>query len=466
MNGAQPRTAKPCNDDQPSVLIDGAQFLETRATGIASYARTLGKTLRSMGCSLSVLYGRPLVMPKGSPSIAGASQVFGKTPPEGQLEKLGNAARLALSAYSPLPGRITPVEISAEGVNLASIEPPVPDADKIYNASRLYEYAGRVFSTKQRLIEVRLDTSIDLAHWTGPLAIKAKSCPNVYTIHDLIPLQFPHFVRDRAGRSARLHAAIARDADLLITVSEASKRAIVDILKVRPERIHVTYQPVPPLPSLTRAEAERLVEGIYGVGPGSYAIFVGAIEPKKNLKRLIEAFVMVNPGIPLLIVGPLGWLYAGDLKLIESILANAPNQSSIIRRLGFVPRSHLSALLMCARFMAFPSIYEGFGLPVLEAMQMGVPVLTSNTSSLPEVAGDAALLIDPMDVVAIGRAIRQLVNDDDLRRDLSMRGHVQARKFGIEKYADRLRGAYASVGLELPKSAATIKAEKNLTLDN
>lgn len=383
-------------------------------------------------------------------------QVFGESPEPRTVGKLLNAASLAVHAHAPFRGIVRPLKISQAGVNLASIEPPLPKADVVWNASRLYDRAGYSFHVKRRLTEVRLDRPVALAHWTSPLAVKVKGCPNVYTIQDLIPLQFPHFVLDRAGRSANLHAAIAHEADLNITVSEASKEAIVEMLKVPPDRVHVTYQPTPPLPNVSREDSERLVQSVYGFKAGDYALFLGAIEPKKNLKRLVEAFILANPGIPLLIAGPLGWQYQSDLALIETVARNGGD--NVVRRLGFLPRSHVTALLQCARFMTFPSICEGFGLPVLEAMQMGVPVLTSNTGSLPEVAGDAAVLVDPLDVASMSSRIRALAGDPDLRRDLVARGQLQAQKFGRDIYFERLREAYARVGVELPLPPSTVVA--------
>jgi glycosyltransferase involved in cell wall biosynthesis len=340
------------------------------------------------------------------------------------------------------------MEVSTDGVNLAAFEPPLPTVDTVLNASRVYERAHLHFTLKERFLEVEAPAGIGFAHWTGPMALKARGVPNVYTLHDLIPLQFPYFVVDRAALSFRLHMAIAREADHIITVSEASKHHILDLLKVPEHRVSVTYQPVPSLAKLEQSDAARLVETIYGAEPGNYALFLGAIEPKKNLKRLIEAFLMANPGIPLLLAGPQGWLNKEDLELIETVSAH----QTLVRQLGYLPRRHVTALLQCARFFTFPSIYEGFGLPVIEAMQLGVPVLTSNTSSLPEVAGDAAVLVDPLDVNQLTKAIRALTNDSDLRAEMSRRGPKQAAKFSEEIYRHRLAEAYSKAGILMPQA--------------
>ncbi|MEW6640318.1 MAG: glycosyltransferase family 1 protein [Pseudomonadota bacterium] len=442
---------------EPSFLVDGAHFFNANGTGIASYARTLANTLRVLRASVAVLYGRQIIAQKNDAPLALTTQLFGNPAGDNAIHKLLNAASRVLHAHAPFGGAVRAREISQAGVMLASLDPPLPKADVVYNANRLYERAGYSFHVRGRLTEVRLDRPAALAHWTSPLAVKARGCPNIYTIHDLIPLQYPHFVLDRGGRSVHLHAAIAREADLIVTVSEASKQAIVDLLNVPAERVAVTYQPTPPLPAMKREDAERLVEATYGLKAGQYALFVGAIEPKKNLKRLIEAFILANPGIPLVLAGPLGWMYDNDLRLMGII--NRSSGSKLIRRLGYLPRAHVSALLRCARFLTFPSVCEGFGLPVLEAMQLGVPVLTSNTSSLPEVAGQAAVLVDPLDVADMARGIRELAFDADLRHGLVACGHEQVQKFTEEVYRKRLAAAYARVGVHLPVGEARLQNE-------
>jgi len=311
-------------------------------------------------------------------------------------------------------------------------------------------------------------------HWTGPVPLKSSNGPNLYTIHDLVPIQFPYLVIDRPGNSARLHTAIAREADGIITVSETSKSTILEILKVAPERITVTYQPVPSPKPLPQEDAEWLVSSFYKAEPNSYALYLGAVEPKKNLRRLIEAFILARLQIPLLMAGPLGWLYDDEQELLalighryghevstEALVSRLGSRMGIIndsaadnympvRQLGYLPRRHVTALLQCAKFFVFPSIYEGFGLPALEAMQLRIPVLTSGIASLSEVVGDTALLVDPMSVEDITRGIRELDNDSDLRAELSRKGPAQAAKFSEDKYVDRLREAYAKVGVQFP----------------
>jgi glycosyltransferase involved in cell wall biosynthesis len=378
-------------------------------------------------------------------------QVFGNDPPQPgwrrSAREIGSIAAIAMGRG----GYSRAVPVPTDAVDLSGFDPALPACDEVLNAGGIYARAHSLFAMKRRFMKVRLPHHCDVAHWTGPLAIKAVGVPNVYTLHDLIPLQFPHFVIDVGARSADLHAAIAREADHIVTVSETSKRHIVELLRVPERRVSVTYQPVPELPRLLERDAQRLVEYVYGVRPGAYALYVGAIEPKKNLRRLVEAFVLSDTQMPLLMAGPLGWLYDDDLALMDSVAdqTRVAGQRARLRRLGYLPRRHVVALLQCARFLVFPSLYEGFGLPVLEAMQLGVPVLTSNTGALAEVSGDAAVLVSPLDVDAMAAQIRRLASDNDLCRELAGRGPPQAAKFSFDDYRHRLATAYRNIGVDI-----------------
>nr|WP_304363857.1 glycosyltransferase family 1 protein [Jiella sp. LLJ827] len=180
--------------------------------------------------------------------------------------------------------------------------------------------------------------------------------------------------------------------------------------------------------------------------PQRYFIFVGAVEPKKNIERLIDAYLSTGSRYPLVIVGKLGWDYERVVEKIESAAPlfsrrKAPPRQRIIH-LPYLPFFQMLSLVENARAMLFPSLYEGFGLPVLEAMLLGTPVVAANTSSLPEVVGEAGLLADPYDSMAIGQAIRMIDHDDDLRAELSRRGPEQAAQFSPERYSERVKALY------------------------
>jgi glycosyltransferase involved in cell wall biosynthesis len=180
-----------------------------------------------------------------------------------------------------------------------------------------------------------------------------------------------------------------------------------------------------------------------------FVLYVGTIEPRKNLTRLVLAFAQAqrrNPDLELILVGQLGWHYASLLKTIEDL-----KLGTAVRRLGYVPGEDLPALYNLARLLAFPSLYEGFGLPVVEAMACGTPVLTSNGSSLAEIAAGASYLIDPLDVIDIAHGLSWLATDDDLHASLHAAGLARAAQFSWQHAAEETVRVYdAVVGDAIP----------------
>ena len=444
-----------------SVLVDGFQFLGPSGTGIASYVRSLTTMLRSADCSVGVLYGRRLNSNSNLSPGAQATSIFAEAPPANAMSKAVDVATYAAGLATGRGYRAKAHALDASHIDLSAIEPPLPPADEIFNADRFFVRANRGFQVSGRFTQLASRPSgrdIDVAHWTAPIPVRMQGVPNIYTLHDLIPLRFPYFTIGNGDRAFQMHEKIARDADHIITVSEASKRDIVELLHVPEERVTVTYQPVPHLPQIDQVTAEHLVETIYGVKPKQYALFLGAIEPKKNVKRLIEAFCSANLGIPLLLCGPTGWLCDGEMKLIDTLdrvgkFARG-DADALVRHLGYLPRRHVVALLKCAKFFVFPSLYEGFGLPVIEAMQLGVPVLTANNSSLPEVAGDAAVQVNALSSDELTAGLRLINFDVDLRAELARKGPAQAAKFSVDFCMRLLRQAYQKVGVTLPQPPA------------
>ncbi|MGZ8619820.1 MAG: glycosyltransferase family 4 protein, partial [Actinomycetota bacterium] len=197
-------------------------------------------------------------------------------------------------------------------------------------------------------------------------------------------------------------------------------------------------------------EIER-VRGEFGIAGAPYALFVGGIEPRKNLDTLIRAFAMLEPGTRLVIAGgPVRWDPKASDRLDATIAALPPAARARIIRTGYVSDKDKVALLTGATLLAYPSLYEGFGFPVLEAFAAGVPVLTSNVSSLPEVAGEAALTVDPTEPKTIADGLAQLFGDDDLRAMLAAKGVTRAAKFTWEATArataNALRRAHELAG--------------------
>jgi len=271
-----------------------------------------------------------------------------------------------------------------------------------------------------------------------------------------VPIRLPYATLDNKRRYYDLCREICATADGVVTVSEHSKRDLMEILKIDSKRITVTYQSVELPEALTardEADVTREIEGMFGLGWRDYFIFFGAIEPKKNLARVIEAYLGSGVRAPLVIIGGKAWLeddqtelMYDDLVELSVIREGLVRRADRIRLYDYLPFSLLVSLIRGAKATLLPSLYEGFGLPVLESMLLGTPVLASTEGSLPEIAGDAALLVDPYDVQTIRRGIVALDADADLRAELVRRGTVQAGKYSPEAYKARLSDLYRPFG--------------------
>src|SRR5215213_4154406 len=203
------------------------------------------------------------------------------------------------------------------------------------------------------------------------------------------------------------------------------------------------------------------VQGSFGLTAGQYWLFFGAIEPKKNVGRLIQAYLASGVPGPLVIVGKRAWKSDEELRLLyDDHVKYLVQEGSILRTrhrimmLDYVPFRLLVNLIRGARAVLFPSLYEGFGLPALEAMLLGTPVVTSNTASMPEVVGDAAITVDPYDVAALVRAIQAVDGDPELRARLAEAGPRRAAYFSPERYAARLESLYGGLGLPAGRQTA------------
>ena len=268
---------------------------------------------------------------------------------------------------------------------------------------------------------------------------------SVVTIHDLGYLYYPqaHRLLDRLylDLSTRYNAHAAAH---LIADSSATKRDLIERYGSKPDKISVvypgydetTFRPV------RDEEAIEIIKARYGI-TDDYILFVGTLQPRKNLTRLIEAFSNLQSQISnlqLVIAGKKGWLYEDIFRQVEEL-----GLEGKVVFTDYVPEGDLPALLSGARLFVFPSLYEGFGLPVLEAMACGTPVVCSNTSSLPEVAGNAALLVDPLDVEELAAAMERVLGDEELRAGLIERGFEQTRRFSWEKCARETLSVLESV---------------------
>lgn len=426
------------------ISVDAYNISLDQGTGVATYGRNLVSTARSLGYEVGLLYGSAV----GKSKIALLDEIaFVENRMGGRLEshwkRSSDGVRSYLSGWKAHQVR----ELDLSGTVILPLRQRV-NADHIWNIRNLYHRAIGLYRAMGVRTKVNVD-GVDLAHWTYPLPIEARNALNVYTLHDLVPLRLPYTTADHKRSYYKLCNNIAQRADHILTVSEASKRDIIDILGVPEERVTNTYQSVniaTLVAGMNELAIDRMVRGLLNVEMQGYFLFFGAIEPKKNVARIVEAYLACNISAPLVIVGSPGWGGEKEASLLDSLRALDSQQRGDSRRriiwLEHLPRETLAILIAGARATIFPSLYEGFGLPVAESMNLGTPVITSTTSSLPEVAGDAAIFVDPYNVRSITEAILMLDSDDDMRKELSVLGRKQAEKFSVDAYRVRLDNFY------------------------
>ncbi|MFS0772745.1 glycosyltransferase family 4 protein [Sphingomonas sp. 1P08PE] len=423
------------------ILIDGYNLGLEKGTGVATYARNLAREAGRIGHHISILYGDRLPSAR-HPLLREIGFFDSKAHTRhSRLRDLAGivSPRAARAAEIPITGRVVTRQFTGR----------LPHHDILVNARDVFSRASGRFDAWGTTTAVHLPRRPDVAHWTYPLPLRAPEAANLYTLHDLVPLRLPYTTLDNKRRYLALIRTLARTADHLVTVSECSRRDIIDITGIAPERVTNTYQSVD-IPvryrDVPEEQVAREVEGALGAAYKGYFLFWGSIEPKKNVGRIVEAYLASGVETPLVVVGARAWRADGELRLLDAFANGKPAAGDVRRgriiQLPYAPFGLLVSLIRGAKGALFPSLYEGFGLPVLEAMLLGTPVLCSNTSSLPEVAGDAALSVDPYDGAAISAGIRALDADAGLRADLSSRGLAQAALFSPDRYRARLDALY------------------------
>ena len=313
---------------------------------------------------------------------------------------------------------LVPVELRARGLRLA------------------WEQVGLPRQVRRRQLDL-----LHSPHYTMPLRHAARA---VVTFCDMTFLLHPelHQAVKRLYFPAMMRWS-ARNADRLITISESTRDDLVRMWGLDPGRVTAVQLAAgaeyePPAPERIAAVCAR-----HGLRPGGYALYVGVLEPRKNVDRLVAAFGQAADrldGLDLVIAGKRGWMYGQIFAQVEAL-----GLTNRVRFPGYVAMEDLPALYSGARLFAYPSRYEGFGLPVLEAMRCGVPVVTTNVSSMPEVAGDAALFVHPDDVTGLAAAMVRLVSDPTTAQDLVHRGRARATRFSWERCARETLRVYEQV---------------------
>ncbi len=301
---------------------------------------------------------------------------------------------------------------------------------------------------------LRLPLPVEL--WTGRLGLfhatdfslppTRRGCRTILTVHDLAFERYPdETMPGMLGYLRQVVPRSVRRADCVIADSEATRRDLIDLYDTPPEKTRVVYPGVDARFNPHHTPSDQKVRARYGLPAGPLVLTVGTMQPRKNHPRLVAAcaaaFAQVREPTTLVIAGDKGWS--------DEIVYAEVERCGLAERViftGFVEDGDLPALYRAATLFVYPALYEGFGLPVLEAMACGAPVITSNVSSLPEVTGpEAALLIDPLDVEAMAGAIVKLLQDADLRETLRQRGIARAAEFPWARTADAVGNLYETL---------------------
>jgi glycosyltransferase involved in cell wall biosynthesis len=283
------------------------------------------------------------------------------------------------------------------------------------------------------------------SHFTNSVAPLFSPCPTVVTIHDMTLWMFPKYHYGMRLLSMRPFIPLAaRRAGAIIAVSQSTKEDVVRILRVPAAKVHVIHEaPSSSFRPIPRPYARQML-GSRWTAPERFLLYVGTIEPRKNLVRLLQAFAQLWHGgvIPhkLVLVGQRGWKEEPVFRSIESL-----GLQEAVRFLGYVPQEVLVALYNLADALVFPSLYEGFGLPVVEAMACGTPVITSRNGSLDEVSGEAAEFIEPTNVESIAASLRYVLTDAERQEELRQRGLAHAARYSWEHTAKQTQALYRQV---------------------
>ncbi|WP_158310323.1 glycosyltransferase family 4 protein [Acidomonas methanolica] len=314
--------------------------------------------------------------------------------------------------------------------------------DDRLSARELNAAAHIRFGLGRTLTRVATPSPLDAMHLTYPLPLHVEGCPNIVTVHDVIPCHRPELTGIDGTRLRRLLKALDRQGAIWVTVSETTRQDMAATLGIPADRIANLSQPM-----MISATDRLAAEEADPVAPaGSFVVF-GTVERRKNIGRIIAAHARSRTVRPLVIIGGNGFGAEGEWRALET----HPHPERVIAH-PWCERPRLLRSIIEARAVLFPSLAEGFGLPIIEGMALGTPVLTSKGGATEEIAGGAALLVDPLDVPEMAESLARLDTDDALCATLRASGLERATAFSPEGFADRLERFYRHV---VGKSRAT-----------
>ena len=429
-----------------SIGIDGYNIAMTHGTGVATYGVGLADMVAGLGHSTVGIFGFDVGRQRATRELLFFDQ-FGR---EARVESALQKRRRQLRKYWPfLPAISVDVPLS-DAVEKQGFQGRLPGFDRIVTSAGLFDVAHAHFRRHRRFLTLKCDNPPDIMHWTYPLPIRLAGARNIYTLHDLVPLRLPYATLDKKLSYNRLIKGCVATADHICTVSEASRADIISHFPMAASKITNTYQIAPMPPRLFDRSAKddaAMIEGMFALNHREYLLFFGALDPKKNIGRMVEAYLTSRSKTPLVVVGGRSWGTDQETSMFGSgnVSLYGKAVGARIIHLDYLPRDLLLRLARGAKAVLFPSLYEGFGLPALEAIRLGTPVIASNTSSLPEVVGEAGLMVNPYDVQAIADAITALDNDPALAARLIAAGPTQIEKFSEAAYRARLSGMYDRV---------------------
>ncbi|MDA8087382.1 MAG: glycosyltransferase family 1 protein [Nitrospiraceae bacterium] len=464
------------------VLVDGYNLELPAGSGAKAYGLGLLAALKSMGAGVGLLSskknvrstpaleealffetskagGRIKLMPDALGKIAGythrsglagmaAGMAAGFTEIALELGKIESSftsvverVERALRLVREAPVALTRTFPRASEIRRAhtvvtrGLENEFLDSTSLYALHKCYSIANTRFRMGLGATKIAVPEKIAVWHATCPMPVRIRGAKMITTIHDVIPLKLPYATPDDKRTYYKLVKRSIRDSALVIAVSEHTKKDILSIFDADPEKVFVTYQPVDPAPRPNEAELTGFLSK-YWLKKDRYLLCVGTIEPSRNIGRLLEAYALLGTYMPLVIVGRKGrlWTYGIGSKNMKNVMM-----------LDNISRKELAYFYAGAYCLIHPSLYEGFGLPPVEAMSYGCPVITANVASLPEVCGSAALYADPYDVRALKNAVEELISNPEAREKFSEAGLKRARFFDMENYIKRLYNAYEKV---------------------
>lgn len=318
-----------------------------------------------------------------------------------------------------------------------------PDLDQARRVPGYYP-SSRWLWMQMVLPRIIARTNPDLCHFTNALAPLWLNKPYVLSIYDATLFLYSRFhPRTRLLAIRLMLPIVARRASAVLTISQSARNDLVRILKIPTEKIHIVYGAAPrEFERVTDAAELSRVRQKYAL-PDQFLLYVGTLEPRKNLRRLVRVFARLQAQGAidrLVLAGPHGWSMEDFQQQIDEL-----GLQQSVQRLGYVPSGDLPALYSLATVFVFPSLYEGFGLPPLEAMACGTPVLSSHNSSLAEICGEAACLVDPLNEDSLYEGLCRLLSDEELRREMGQIGRKRAKEFSWERAARETTAVYQKV---------------------